>query len=56
VRTCVLAGPDTDWRWRSWYAGVTVCAQEQPGDWGGAVARALEVIRGELAASEARAA
>lgn len=56
VRTCVLTSPDADWRWRSWYAGVTVCSQEVPGDWNGPVARALEVIREELAAREARAA
>ena len=55
VRTCVLTSPDTDWRWRSWYAGVTVCSQDVPGDWTGPVTRALEVIRGELAAA-ARAA
>jgi Flp pilus assembly protein TadD len=56
VRTCVLTSPDTDWRWRSWYAGVTVCSQDVPGDWSGPVARALEVIREEVAAREARAA
>ena len=49
VRTCVLAGPDADWRWRSWYAAVSVCAQDEPGDWSGAVAKALEVMRAELA-------
>ncbi len=56
VRTCVLTSPDPDWRWRSWYAGVTVCAQDAPGDWNGVVARALEVIRAELTAAAARAA
>jgi Flp pilus assembly protein TadD len=49
VRTCVLASPDADWRWKSWYANVSLCAQDEPGNWPSAVAKALEVVRGELA-------
>jgi Flp pilus assembly protein TadD len=48
VRTCVLAGVDTDWRWRSWYPGVTICAQESAGDWGPPVVKVLEFMREEL--------
>jgi Flp pilus assembly protein TadD len=48
VRTCVLAGADVDWRWGAWYPGVTVCRQQSPGNWFGALAGALEVIREEL--------
>jgi len=48
VRTCVLASPDVDWRWRRWYPGVTVCAQDEPGNWYGPIAKALEVLRDEL--------
>ena len=51
VRTCVLTSPDVDWRWRSWYANVTVCAQDEPGNWFSAMAQALEVIRTELLAA-----
>jgi Flp pilus assembly protein TadD len=49
VPTCVLAGPDVDWRWRSWYEGVTLCVQTVSGDWSGPVAQALTVVR-EMAA------
>jgi Flp pilus assembly protein TadD len=48
VRTCVLATADVDWRWGAWYPGVTVCRQQSPGNWFGALAQALEVIREEL--------
>lgn len=48
VRTCVLASADVDWRWRSWYAGVTVCRQQSPGNWFGTIAGALELMREEL--------
>ncbi len=48
VRTCVLTGPSPDWRWKSWYPNVTICRQEAPGNWFGAIAAALEVIREEL--------
>ncbi len=51
VRTCVLTSPDVDWRWRSWYGNVTVCAQDEPGNWFSAMVQALEVIRAELLAA-----
>lgn len=38
--TLVLAAVDHDWRWHGWFPDVVVCAQEAPGDWSGAVARA----------------
>ncbi len=44
VPTCLLAAVDHDWRWRSWYRGVTVCAQREPGDWSGAVEAAARVV------------
>lgn len=50
ARTCVLAGADVDWRWDAWYSGVTICRQQQPGNWFGSIAAALEVIREELIA------
>lgn len=48
VPTLVLASPDWDWRWAHWYPGVTVCAQQRPGDWMSACVRALEAIREEM--------
>lgn len=51
IRTCVLATADVDWRWESWYPGVTVCRQQSPGNWFGAIAAALEVIQQELIAA-----
>jgi Flp pilus assembly protein TadD len=45
VPTCVLAAVDHDWRWRTWFSGVTVCAQDALGHWPGAVARAADVVR-----------
>ena len=44
VPTCVLTTPDPDWRWSSWYAGVTICPQAVPGNWYGAVVVALEAV------------
>lgn len=44
VPTCVLAAVDYDWRWRSWYRDVTVCGQDAPGDWKGAVAKAVASV------------
>ena len=55
VRTCVLASPDADWRWRSWYGNVTLCRQHEPGDWASAVVKALEVVRDELVRVEQEA-
>jgi hypothetical protein len=55
VRTCVLASGDADWRWDSWYAGVTICRQQSPGNWFGPIGMALEVIRDELIVARARA-
>jgi tetratricopeptide (TPR) repeat protein len=51
VPTCVLTSADYDWRWKAWYAGVTVCPQQAPGNWMGPVAGALEVLRGMLVAA-----
>jgi Flp pilus assembly protein TadD len=45
VPTCVLAAVDYDWRWRSWYKGVTVCSQDALGDWSGAVAKAVASVQ-----------
>lgn len=45
VPTCVLTSPDPDWRWSSWYAGVTVCRQSDPGDWSQPLVGALEAVR-----------
>lgn len=44
VPTAVLTTPDVDWRWRGWYPSVTACPQDRPGEWPGAIARALEVL------------
>jgi ADP-heptose:LPS heptosyltransferase len=52
IPTCVLTSPDPDWRWGSWYRGVTVCEQETPGNWFGAVAKGLEAIRNLLVETE----
>lgn len=45
IPTCVLSTPDPDWRWASWYEGVTVCRQEVAGNWFGAIAGALTAIQ-----------
>jgi len=47
----VLASPDVDWRWGSWYANTHVCTQDEPGNWFGAIAKALEVMRTEVLAA-----
>jgi len=49
VPTIVLAAVDHDWRWYSWYGGVTVCAQDVPGDWTGAVAKARREVEARVA-------
>ncbi|MBP8136861.1 MAG: tetratricopeptide repeat protein [Candidatus Eisenbacteria bacterium] len=49
VPTCVLTTMDVDWRWAAWYSGVTVCAQQTPGNWFGSIAEAAETIRTLLA-------
>lgn len=54
VPTFVMSVRDVDWRWRSWYRGVTVCAQEAPGDWSGPVAAAAAGL--DALAGAARAA
>ncbi len=56
VPTLVLASPDWDWRWAHWYAGVTVCAQDTPGDWTSACTKALEAIRDFMVARAGAAA
>jgi len=53
VPTCVLTVRDADWRWRGWYADVTVCDQDAPGNWFGPIAKAARAIQRLL---EARAA
>ncbi|MBD3160980.1 MAG: tetratricopeptide repeat protein [Candidatus Eisenbacteria bacterium] len=45
VPTCVLTTLDPDWRWGSWYPSAEICRQDEPGNWYGAIARALEAIR-----------
>lgn len=50
VPTCVLTTMDVDWRWAAWYSGVTVCAQQVPGNWFGPMADVAEVIRALVAA------
>ncbi len=52
VPTCVLTTMDVDWRWTAWYSGVTVCAQQVPGNWFGPMAAAAEAIQSLLAARE----
>lgn len=54
VPTCVLTTMDYDWRWTAWYADVTVCAQEAPGNWFGPMAGAAEAIRALLRTHECR--
>ena len=46
VPTCLLTCPDPDWRWRSWYQGVTLCRQQQIGDWKSAVSLAAGFVSG----------
>ena len=45
VPTCVLSTADPDWRWGAWFPNVTVCRQQAPGNWFGALAGVLEVIQ-----------
>jgi hypothetical protein len=51
VPTCVLTGPDRDWRWKSWYRDAVVCEQQAQGNWFGSIARALELIQSKLQAA-----
>lgn len=44
IPTVVLTVKDVDWRWRSWYAGVTIAAQERKGDWGAPIAVAADAV------------
>jgi hypothetical protein len=44
VPTCVMSVQDVDWRWSAWYHGVTVCAQQEPGNWYGPIADATGVL------------
>jgi hypothetical protein len=44
IPTVVLTVQDVDWRWRSWYAGVTIAAQERSGDWGAPIAIAADAV------------
>ena len=44
VPTCVLCVQDVDWRWEGWYEGVTVCAQQEGGNWFGAIAGAAGAL------------
>ncbi len=50
VPTILLAAVDVDWRWRSWYRGLTICSQETAGDWSGAVAKARRAVVERVAA------
>lgn len=54
VPTCVMSVQDVDWRWGGWYRGVTVCAQQAPGNWFGPIASVAEVLRELLAGAAAR--
>jgi hypothetical protein len=49
IPTCVLAARDHDWRWRAWYRDVTVCVQDRPGSWAGAVKQACSWVRSRTA-------
>lgn len=51
IPTLVLAAIDHDWRWRSWYPGVRVLAQERPGDWSSPVLGVLEQLAERLPAA-----
>lgn len=53
IPTAVLTTPDVDWRWRGWYPSVVACPQDRPGEWPGALARALEVLAGVASARAA---
>lgn len=44
VPTCVMCVQDVDWRWGSWYRGVTVAAQQEPGNWNGPIAAAAGAL------------
>jgi Flp pilus assembly protein TadD len=44
IPTCVMSVRDVDWRWRGWYHGVTVCAQQAPGNWFGPIAEAAAAL------------
>lgn len=44
IPTCILAAVDHDWRWRTWYRDVRVCAQDAPGDWSSALVKAMRAV------------
>lgn len=56
IPTCVLTSPDYDWRWGSWYASAVVCPQDNPGNWFGAIAKAMTVIGEHLTGASREAA
>jgi len=56
VSTCVLTSPDWDWRWAHWYPGITLCPQDQPGEWMSVCVRVLEAIRARLLSRVSQAA
>ncbi len=55
VPTCVLSVQDVDWRWDGWYEDVTVCAQQESGNWFGSIAAAAGALLGLLDAATATA-
>jgi ADP-heptose:LPS heptosyltransferase len=54
IPTCVMSVADVDWRWSAWYRGVTVCAQEAPGNWYGPIAEAAGVLLGLMESAASR--
>jgi len=48
VRTCLMSAPCAHWRWNGWYPSVTLCAQQEPGNWFGPISGAagalLEIV------------
>lgn len=44
VPTCVMCVQDVDWRWGSWYRGVTIAAQQEAGNWNGPIAAAAGAL------------
>ncbi len=56
VPTCVMTPPNPNWRWRSWYEGVTICAQLSPGNWYGPIAGVAGALLERMTPQEAKAA
>ena len=54
IPTCVMSVADVDWRWDAWYRGVTVCAQQAPGNWFGPIAAAAGVLLGLMEGAAAQ--